>query len=145
MSESSHVVADPLGLLGFWTLERVIEDRREQRRHRVDGVLELTVVEPDRILWRETGRWHQQSGDVEVSRSLWLQRLSREPCDRWQVRFEDGRDFHAWAPGREVSHDCSPDTYRGMVEGSTDRWSVRWDVTGPDKDYTMTTVLTRAE
>jgi hypothetical protein len=139
MSESPAVVADPTDLLGGWRFSRVIEDRREACRHHIDGRLELSVVGRGRIRWRESGQWHQETGDVEVQRNLWLEREG----GRWFVRFEDGRDFHEWSPGRVVSHACSPDTYRGVVEGSPERWTVRWDVAGPHKDYTMTTVLTR--
>ena len=61
----------------------------------------------------------------------------------WWMRFDDGRDFHPWTPGEQVVHPCAPDTYCGVVAGSPERWTVQWDVTGPRKDYTMRTVLTR--
>ncbi len=138
MSDTAAGVADPTRLLGRWRFTRVVEDRTESQVHHIDGVLELTEEAPGRIRWTETGRWHQDSGDVEVGRRLWLDQVG----ERWWVRFEDGRDFHEWAPGRPVSHWCSPDDYRGVVEGTTEHWTVRWEVTGPQKDYTMTTVLT---
>ena len=76
----------------------------------------------------------------DVRRALWLERVDR---DGWWVRFEDGTDFHPWSPGETVTHPCSPDTYVGLVDGAGDTWAIRWDVTGPSKDYTMTTELTR--
>jgi hypothetical protein len=131
-------IADPRTLLGGWRLSRTIEDRHAGQTHRVHGRLQLDVVTDDRIHWHEAGLWHQPNGDVEVERTLWL---VLEADDRWWVRFEDGREFHPWSPGAPVVHDCSPDTYRGVVAGDAHRWTVRWDVNGPRKDYTMTTVL----
>jgi hypothetical protein len=134
----SGPLADPEVLAGRWLMSRTIEDRLAGQSHHVDGLLQLTVVEPGRIRWREEGLWRQPSGDVEVERTLWL---VRGPDGPWWVRFEDEREFHPWAPGAPVVHDCRPDTYRGVVSGDDRTWTVRWDVNGPRKDYTMTTVL----
>jgi hypothetical protein len=131
---------DPATLLGTWTLSRVIDDRLVGAQSRVEGQLVLTEVSPGRVRWAESGTWHQPAGDVDVRRDLWLERADG---DGWWVRFEDGTDFHPWSPGEPVTHPCSPDTYVGLVDGVEDRWVVRWDVTGPRKDYTMTTELTR--
>ncbi len=84
--------------------------------------------------WEEQATWHRPGGDVAVRRMLRLARTE----DGWWVRFEDGRDFHRWAPGEEVVHDCAPDTYRGRVGGTPQAWTIVWDVSGPGKDYTMT-------
>jgi hypothetical protein len=138
--EIASDLTDPASLLGTWRLSRVIDDRQAGVESRVDGRLLLTEVEPGRIRWEESGRWHQQTGDVNVRRDLWLERV--DP-GTWWVRFENGADFHPWSPGQRVTHPCSPDTYVGLVDGTGDHWVVRWDVTGPSKDYTMTTELTR--
>jgi hypothetical protein len=133
-------LTDPATLLGAWSLARLIDDRQAGVESRVDGRLLLTEVEPGRIQWEESGQWHQPTGDVDVRRALWLERVEGES---WWVRFEDGTDFHPWSPGEAVTHPCSPDTYVGLVDGAGDTWAIRWDVTGPSKDYTMTTELTR--
>ena len=133
-------LTQPDSLLGTWSMARVIDDRLAGAESRVDGLLELSEVAPGRIRWEESGRWHQPTGDVDVRRGLWLERVDE---DGWWVRFEDGTDFHPWSPGEPVTHPCSPDAYVGLVTGAGDRWVVRWDVTGPRKDYTMTTELTR--
>ena len=133
-------LTQPATLLGTWRLARVIDDRLAGAESRVVGQLELTEVEPGWIRWEESGRWHQPAGDVDVRRGLWLERVVD---DGWWVRFEDGTAFHPWAPGEPVTHPCSPDTYVGLVTGTGEQWVVRWDVTGPRKDYTMTTELTR--
>ena len=131
-------LADPELLLGRWRMSRVVEDRRQATRSTVSGWLDLTRTADDRIHWAESGRWHRPDADVEVRRALWLVHQERG----WWVLFEDGRDFHPWVPGDPVVHDCRPDTYGGLVTGTPERWTIRWDVSGPEKDYTMTTVLT---
>jgi len=132
------LLANPETLLGAWTLARTIEDRRLEEDSTVHGVLELDEKRPGLIRWQERATWRRTGGDVAVSRGLLLARTD----DGWWVRFEDGADFHPWAPGKPVLHDCAPDTYRGEVSGTPERWTVTWEVTGPGKDYTMTTVLT---
>ncbi|WP_445255691.1 DUF6314 family protein [Nocardioides aurantiacus] len=130
-------LADPCDLVGTWMLSRTIEDRRGGPDGRVEGRLELVLESPDRVAWREHGTWHRPDGDVEVQRTLGVVRRD----GGWWVVFADGRDFHPWAPGEEVVHDCRPDTYRGVVTGTSVAWSVTWEVTGPAKDYRMETRL----
>jgi uncharacterized protein DUF6314 len=128
-----------MALLGEWRFSRTIDDRLTGRQSLIDGTLCLTAVSPDRIRWEEEGRWHQPEGDVEVRRRLWV--TSDEHTQAWWVRFEDERDFHPWTPGETVVHPCGTDTYRGLVQGTLDRWTVEWDVAGPAKDYLMRTEL----
>jgi hypothetical protein len=132
-------LADPATLLGEWQLARTIHDRLSGQQSRIDGTLALEAVSPHRIRWEEQGHWHQPTGDVAVRRGLWLVR-DVDSAD-WWVRFEDERPFHPWTPGELVVHPCDPDTYRGVVSGTPDRWTVEWDVTGPVKDYRMVTEL----
>jgi hypothetical protein len=134
-------LTDPRALLGTWRLSRVIDDRLAGAQSTVDGELSLTEVSRDRIRWEERGHWHQPTGAVDVRRGLWLVR--EEETGAWWVRFEDEREFHPWRPGEAVVHPCAPDTYRGVVSGTPERWTVEWDVTGPAKDYSMSTELTR--
>ena len=133
---------DPAALLGTWVLRREIEDRRARERHLVDGVLELSADGPGRIRWAESGTWHHPAGDVDVRRQLRLERTG-EDDGSWWVRFEDGRDFHPWHPEQDVVHPCAPDIYRGLVTGTVSAWTVTWEVTGPAKDHTLRTRLTR--
>ncbi|MCW2761102.1 MAG: hypothetical protein JWR85_1303 [Marmoricola sp.] len=141
MSTPGPSLRDPRSLLGTWQLARTIEDRLVGEQSLVDGTLELTEVSADRIRWREQGHWHRAAGDVEVHRSLWLAR--DDPAGEWWVRFEDERDFHPWTPGDPVVHPCGADTYSGVVRGTPQQWTVLWDVTGPGKDYLMSTELSR--
>ena len=141
MTTGSISLSDPATLLGSWRLDRVIDDRLSGLTSHIEGRLSLAPFSPDRIRWEEQGRWHQPGGDVDVRRGLWLVR-DRE-TGAWWVRFEDDREFHPWAPDEHVVHPCGADTYRGIVSGTPDQWTVRWDVTGPRKDYVMTTRLSR--
>jgi len=132
--------AEPSALLGSWSLSRTIDDRWGDETSTVDGTSELAMLEDGRIRWSERGVLHRATGDVPVQRVLFVERRD----DGWFVTFDDGRDFHPWTPGSEVVHPCAPDTYRGRVDVlGDDRWTVRWDVAGPAKDYTMTSTLTR--
>jgi len=131
-------VADPLALVGTWALARVIEDRVATEQSRLDGHLDLVRESERAVRWEETATWHRPGGPVPVRRGL---RLTAGE-DGWWMRFEDGREFHPWTPGAAVVHECGADTYRGTVEGSLAAWRVTWEVTGPLKDYTMTTDLT---
>ncbi|KQT94591.1 hypothetical protein ASG49_06990 [Marmoricola sp. Leaf446] len=134
---AAHPLADPRRLLGGWVLERTIEDRRGDLGGVVTGRLELVEEAPDRLRWEERATWQRPGGEVAVRRTL---RVVRRDAG-WWVLFEDGRDFHPWRTGVQVVHDCRPDTYRGLVTGSPDSWSVTWEVTGPAKDYLMRTRL----
>lgn len=129
---------DPLNLLGDWHFRRVIDDHLANERSRVVGTLTI-VADGDRIRWSESGELDWRGEKIEVSRVNFLQRRA----GGWFVTFEDGRDFHPWAPGEPVVHDCGAAVYRGCVlQGSRDSaWTVEWHVEGPNKDYTMTTEL----
>lgn len=138
----------PVELLGRWRLERDVEDRRGPRRT-VAGTLTLTRVDDDRVRWFECGTMTWQGQSAEVTREL---ALVRRNSGGWTVCFADGREFHAWQPGERVHHPCGADRYDGLVQalerdpsGVVTVWTVRWDVTGPTKDYTMTTRLTRGD
>ena len=137
---TSQPALEPTELLGAWTLMRTIDDRHAGEQATVDGSTELVQQDDGRIRWSERGTLHRAAGDIPVSRVLFV-----EPRDDgWWVTFDDGRDFHPWAPGDEVVHPCAPDTYVGRIDvGGPDRWTIQWQVSGPAKDYTMSSTLTR--
>lgn len=131
-------LVDPRDLVGTWDLARVIVDHRGNAELHMTGTAELVRGADGRIRWAESGTLDRGGSAVPVSRVLFVE----ERADGWFVTFEDGRDFHAWEPGREVEHQCTPDLYAGRIDGSTRRWTVEWTVTGPAKDYVMTSILT---
>ncbi|WP_316013143.1 DUF6314 family protein [Roseobacter sp. HKCCA0434] len=64
-----------------------------------------------------------------------------------EVRFEDGRFFHAFDPavsGTEAHHFCDPDSYdvRYLFD-LPHEWRAEWRVEGPRKDYRMVTIYRR--
>lgn len=121
----------PTDLLGRWSLERRVHDRRVGRFGRVAGTVAF-VRDGDAVRWLERGTFTWDGRDVEVSREL----LVVPGTDGWNVRFDDGRDFHPWQPGRAVTHPCRADVYCGLVDVDDARTRLRvlWDVTGPEKD-----------
>lgn len=134
---------DPPGLVGRWALTRDIDDRHAGQSLRMLGTLTLgpagSGTEGD-LDWVEEGLLHRSGvAPVAVSRRL---RVVRRDAG-WWVLFEDGRDFHPWRPGAWVEHPCGPDLYRGLVGVVDDDWRVTWEVSGPAKDYTMTSTLRR--
>ena len=62
------------------------------------------------------------------------------------VAFHDGREFHRIdleAPEVEARHDCAPDIYVVRYEFARwPQWTSVWTVTGPRKNYVMTTDYT---
>ncbi|MFZ7088399.1 DUF6314 family protein [Curtobacterium sp. RRHDQ10] len=146
MTGSSTDVARflPTDVLGRWMLARTVVDRAAGETRSVVGTTTLTLVDPDRVRWEESGTMTWPGGSVPVSRTLFVTaERTGERTAGWMVRFADGRAFHPWRPGAEVVHDCAPDTYRGFVDGSPAAWSVVWQATGPAKDYRMESRLTR--
>jgi hypothetical protein len=153
---------DPLNLPGRWALNRDIEDRLGDDVA-ASGVAEFTELPDGRIRWHESGTMHHTSLDLPFTRVMYMRRASGATMsDGWEVTFEDGRPFHPWpassgaeradgaegdhqASGMDVVHVCTPDLYRGtfVTAPSEDEWTLRWQVTGPRKDYVMITRYTR--
>ncbi|MGG7103537.1 DUF6314 family protein [Rhodococcus sp. 24CO] len=139
---------DPNALVGEWNFERRIVDRRAEATKRVAGKTTIEDSGDGRLRWYESGTLFDGDLELPVFRTLFIEQHDGD----WTVTFEDGREFHDWAPGDDVEHLCGADTYRGRIdidieEGSADSqavWSVEWTVTGPSKNYTMTTHLTRS-
>lgn len=68
------------------------------------------------------------------------------------VFFDDGRYFHGFDPAStapQAHHDCPPDIYDvrydfTALQGIAPQWTAVWRVTGPRKDYVMTSTYNRA-
>lgn len=135
-------VGDPRTLLGRWSLDRLIQDRYAGQDLRVIGTTELTLEQDGRIRWFDAGTLRRGNTTTPVQRTSYL---VRDGAD-WQVTFEDGSPFHPWQPGNDVEHPCAADLYRGRVDLSVverGHWYVLWTVSGPEKDYSMTSEMTR--
>lgn len=130
---------------GDWVLHRQVTDRRAGTMLNFDGCLAITV-EDSRLRLEETGRWSDAPWGPLAGHRVYL--WVPEGRERVAVLYEDGRPFHAFEPVRQgrarARHLCDPDTYDVTYEFDLPAcWQHRWEVTGPTKDYTMLTRLTR--
>lgn len=139
----AHGMTGPQSLWAFegvWRLDRRIEHAGGQGNARLSGSA--------RFLRSGRALIHEETGTLEIDgiagpgmqaarRFLW-----RAEAGWIEVSFKDGRPFHAFPLGvhdPEATHLCSPDRYAVGYDFS--RWPVWksiWRVTGPRKDYQMT-------
>ncbi|GAA0286251.1 DUF6314 family protein [Rhodovulum strictum] len=127
---------------GAWRIERVIEDARAGHVARFEGQAVFTP-DADGLVHAESGRLHLpgQAPMTAERRYLW-----RQGASGIEVFFEDGRFFHAIAPGprAQALHDCPPDRYEvGYDFARWPDWSSLWRVAGPRKDYAMRSAYAR--
>ncbi|MBE7190808.1 DUF6314 family protein, partial [Jatrophihabitans endophyticus] len=74
--------AAPTELLGCWTLERRVHDRRLERFGRVRGTVEFEP-DGDSVRWTEHGTFAWDGSTFDVTRELRI-----DPgADGWTVRF----------------------------------------------------------
>lgn len=127
---------------GRWSLSRVITDRRAGTTARFDGSATFTPV-AGALSYFETGtlRIDGQPPIHAERRYLW-----RQDGDRIVIAFEDGREFHDFtATSPDASHWCDPDTYTVRYDfADWPIWTSTWQVSGPRKDYDMSTRYHRA-
>lgn len=137
MSSATIGIGDPRSLLGAWDFTRAIVDHRAASEYVVTG---RAVFEPfgETIRWHESGLLQRDGGEHPVMRTLLLRPAAGEGY--WTVEFDDGRPFHDWMLGTRLLHECGADTYRGRVAlVDAEVWSIDWNVSGPVKDYVLTT------
>jgi hypothetical protein len=145
-----HVWSDPSevmnGLAGAWSFDRVVEGQGTMQ-----GNATFTPLDQDRLAYREQGRLRLPNGtELQAEREYIFER-----CDGgFEVFFKETppRLFHviALAPrvggglGGAADHLCNLDTYRSSYTFLPDGgFVVRHVVSGPRKDYTMTTTYAR--
>lgn len=138
VSTTEHVT--PRQLLGTWDFARDIEDRLAGEHLAVNGTMTLTL-EGEHVCWREAGVLLRHGAEIDVFRTLLIAR--RE--SGWFVTFADGRDFHPWDTTQAVTHPCGDDVYSGRITvlDPEREWHAQWEATGPAKDYTTRTRMTR--
>lgn len=121
---------------GVWTLNRRIEDRRAGLTGQLDGQASFDAGQGGLIL-TETGSLRYGDGaPLQAERRyLW-----RSEAGGIAVFFDDERPFHWFsAEATNANHDCPPDLYHVQYDFSAwPVWTARWQVTGPRKDYVMT-------
>ncbi len=117
----------------------MIDDRLTGQTGRFTGTATLTADGPG-LTYDETGTLTLGPNPPLQATRRYLWRTD-EP--RIAVLFADGRPFHSFAPAAPTpaaDHWCDPDSYRVAYDFTRwPDWTATWDVTGPRKDYRMTT------
>ena len=131
---------------GRWEIVRQINDRRAGTQHVMHGTgrFRPAAGAPATLVYDEEVVW-QPGGQTMTGTRRYL--LADLRGARAEVRFDDGRPFHALdlAAGTcPVRHECPPDVYDGAYRIlDADRFTVRWTVTGPRKDSVLQTTFAR--
>jgi Family of unknown function (DUF6314) len=144
-------------LRGCWRAERVITDFRSGTTGSFSGTaaftpgpgdpamaVPATAAVPGLMAYHEQGELTFGGHRGPASRSLLY---LPAPDGSAAVLFADGRPFFtldlqagSWA----AEHPCGRDSYQVTVRVlGPDAYTESWRVTGPGKDYLMTTILTR--
>ena len=129
---------------GRWHLARRIRDRATGQVMTLAGE---AVLEPDGAGLRQREQGRLITGD---GRALPAERhyLWRTEGALIALRFADGRPFVRFDPREarpQATHDCAPDLYLGRWDfAAWPMWEQHWRVTGPRKDYSMTSTYTPA-
>jgi hypothetical protein len=121
---------------GCWRIARLVTDSFGQATAAFAGTCRFA---PDGagLVCEETGILRHAGERFPATRvTLW-----RFPGGgRIDVRFADGRPFHAFSVDRpEGEHLCGRDRYRVRYDFGDDWFISQWGVLGPAKDYVMTT------
>jgi Family of unknown function (DUF6314) len=131
-------------LPGRWRADRVIEDFRSGQHGAFTGVAFFRSGEAGGLTYEEQGELRFGGHRGPASRSLIY---LPGPAGTARVLFTDGRPFFELdlATGTcRAEHPCRSDRYEMTVSVlGPDCYVERWRVTGPGKDYEMTTTLTR--
>jgi hypothetical protein len=121
---------------GEWRLTRRVEDARAGEVLRFEGMA-VFGRDDGGLVCEETGRWigGARDGMAGTRRSLWRAGAG----GRIAVLFGDGRPFHDFDPGAgaDAVHLCGADRYEVRYGFAAEGWEAVWRVTGPVKDYVM--------
>lgn len=134
-------------LAGEWDVVRQIADHRSGQVGSFRGRASFRppVSQPSVLDFTEHGELRFGGHEGPASRSLRYYGRTDGGAD---VRFADGREFYRLdlrGGACQAVHPCHADRYAVTVTClSPDSFTEVWQVTGPAKDYDMTTVYTRA-
>ena len=145
MEQNRNILANSIfnRLRGLWHLTRRIEGYG-----RMEGVAAFTQTSPEDLSYKEQGLHSLPDGGTLEFFQNYIYRLEREGLF---ARFADLRPFHGlqlYPDGSALKtasmHLCGADIYRGeYVFEEDNRFSLRWDVQGPKKNYVIQTDYVR--
>jgi len=124
--------------IGAWDIARTIADKSGGPDGRFAGQATFHPRPDGWLDYVETGTLTVGDGTPMRAERRYLWRVDGQGAE---VRFADGRPFHAFDwDGARATHPCGDDTYRVRYDFSGwPEWIAAWDVTGPRKDYRMVT------
>ena len=124
---------------GEWQITRRIEDALSGQEGQFAGAASF-VRDGSGLQYSEKGLLTLGGASMEAERVyLW-----RALGAGIEVLFDDGRPFHRIDDSAEAAHWCDPDQYDVTYEfGRWPKWSSRWRVLGPRKDYVMVSNYSR--
>lgn len=138
----------PLSLQDFegrWQVERQIDDRQAGQVLSASGEARFSAADYG-LIYEET---LQISVGQQVPLKATRTYLWKASLDGIDVHFQDGRFFHQIALEHtrpSDHHACAPDSYAVNYDFTCwPNWSAQWTVTGPRKDYVMTSRYQRRE
>lgn len=131
----------------MWRIDRRIVDARGPDAH-FTGTATFQVMPdaPDVLTLAEAG--HLKVGTQKAVAAHRTYKWTFTSPTTVEVLFADDRPFHRInlaTPTPMARHDCVPDIY--LVEYFFElpsQWRATWTVTGPRKNYVMTSHMTRA-
>lgn len=130
---------------GEWTVERTIADVRAGRSGRFSGRAAFRPAAEGGLDYREEGTLVLDGAAPMTATRDYLWRDGGGGVI--EVRFGDGRFFHRFLPEEPTPadvHRCDADTYRVRYDFARwPLWRAEWRVTGPRKDYAMTSAYRR--
>lgn len=132
-------------LRGTWSVERRLQDHASGLTGAFTGTATFTDDDGG-LRHRERGSlsWAGAAPTIATRELLWRATASAPAVE---VFFDDGRFFHSLdlSDGRDTpAHPCAPDHYQGsFLLLDHDHWRYIWRVSGPAKDLTLDTHLTR--
>ncbi|WP_374374252.1 DUF6314 family protein [Dongia sp.] len=124
---------------GEWHIVRRIHNRLAGEIGRLEGLARFGP-DADRLRYYESGEMRFGAYRGAAAQS-YLFGFDGDAVA--EVRYADGRFFHRLDLSSgiaDVAHQCAADLYRGRYRVlGADRWALSWQVTGPRKDYLMST------
>ncbi|WP_424964478.1 DUF6314 family protein [Dinoroseobacter sp. S375] len=130
---------------GVWQIQREIADALSGPG-RFTGRAQISPMGAGALRYAEEGRLTLAQGTSFTAARQY--HWTEEPEEGGvAVHFADGRFFHRFSLGAqaEAAHFCDPDQYDVTYDfADWPRWQARWRVTGPRKDYVMTSRYARA-